>query len=112
MLLSFRVANHRSLIDEQELSLVATEFTEHAARPTDARFEGKPVSVFPVVGLSSPTNSTPASTHCWPPRSSASSRIRRPTRTSPSWSSPPATPLSSALPWPNALSTATRYGSR
>lgn len=51
MLLSFRVANHRSVRDEQELSLVATEFNEHSARETRARVEGKGVSVLPTVGV-------------------------------------------------------------
>ncbi len=51
MLLSFRVANHRSLREEQELSLVATEFNEDTARETAARHEGKPVAVLPVVGI-------------------------------------------------------------
>ncbi|GHJ31588.1 hypothetical protein TPA0910_60210 [Streptomyces hygroscopicus subsp. sporocinereus] len=51
MLLSFRVANHRSIRDEQELSLVATEFNEGTGRETSARFEGKPVSVLPAIGI-------------------------------------------------------------
>lgn len=51
MLLSFRVANHRSLRDEQELSLVATEFNEGTARETPVRHEGKAVSVLPVIGI-------------------------------------------------------------
>ena len=51
MLLSFRVANHRSLLEEQELSLVATEFSEEAARETGARHEGRPLSVLPAVGI-------------------------------------------------------------
>ncbi|MET9295699.1 ATP-binding protein [Streptomyces sp. NPDC003077] len=51
MLLSFRVANHRSIRDEQELSLVATEFNERTGRDTGVRFEGKPVAVLPAVGV-------------------------------------------------------------
>lgn len=51
MLLTFRVANHRSLRDEQELSLVATEFNEGTARETDVRHDSRPVSVLPVVGV-------------------------------------------------------------
>ncbi|OMI40441.1 hypothetical protein SPAR_05845 [Streptomyces sparsogenes DSM 40356] len=51
VLLSFRVANHRSIRDEQELSLVATEFNEGTGRETSARFEGKPVSVLPAIGI-------------------------------------------------------------
>ncbi|MBQ0984543.1 AAA family ATPase [Streptomyces sp. F63] len=51
MLLSFRVANHRSIRTEQELSLVATEFNEGTERDTGARVDGKPVSVLPVVGI-------------------------------------------------------------
>ncbi|MGY1456100.1 AAA family ATPase [Streptomyces sp. SS8] len=51
MLLSFRVANHRSIRDEQELSLVATEFNEGTGRDTGVRIEGKPVSALPVIGL-------------------------------------------------------------
>ncbi|MFI7875346.1 ATP/GTP-binding protein [Streptomyces salinarius] len=51
MLLSFRVANHRSIREETELSLVATELNEGTARETGARSEGKPVSVLPAVGI-------------------------------------------------------------
>ncbi|SFD15772.1 AAA family ATPase [Streptomyces aidingensis] len=51
MLLSFRVANHRSIRDEQELSLVATEHNEHTARDTGVRIEGRSVSVLPSVGI-------------------------------------------------------------
>ncbi|MFW6723815.1 AAA family ATPase [Streptomyces sp. MAR4 CNY-716] len=51
MLLSFRVANHRSIRAEQELSLVATEFNEGTAHETGGRSEGKPVSVLPAVGI-------------------------------------------------------------
>ncbi|MFD7162131.1 AAA family ATPase [Streptomyces violascens] len=51
MLLSFRVANHRSIRDEQELSLVATEFNERTGRDTGVRVEGKDVSALPAVGV-------------------------------------------------------------
>ncbi|MGX4689687.1 AAA family ATPase [Streptomyces sp. JNUCC 63] len=51
MLLSFRVANHRSIREETELSLVATELNEGTARETGARSEGRPVSVLPTVGI-------------------------------------------------------------
>ncbi|WP_413804047.1 AAA family ATPase [Streptomyces iranensis] len=51
VLLSFRVANHRSIRDEQELSLVATEFNEGTGRETSARFDGRPVSVLPAIGI-------------------------------------------------------------
>ncbi|GAA1922918.1 AAA family ATPase [Streptantibioticus ferralitis] len=51
MLLSFRVANHRSIRDEQELSLVATEFNEGTGRETGTRSEGKPVRVLPAIGI-------------------------------------------------------------
>ncbi|MFJ6992954.1 ATP/GTP-binding protein [Streptomyces sp. NPDC003090] len=51
MLLSFRVANHRSIREEQELSLVATEFNEGTARETGGRWEGKPVTVLPTIGI-------------------------------------------------------------
>lgn len=52
MLLRFRTANHRSIRDEQTLSLVGTEFNEGTARPTPLRSKGRTVSVLPVVGLS------------------------------------------------------------
>ncbi|WP_421107806.1 AAA family ATPase [Streptomyces sp. NEAU-S77] len=51
MLLSFRVANHRSIRIEQELSLVATELNEGTARATGVRSESKSVSVLPALGL-------------------------------------------------------------
>ncbi|WP_030903773.1 hypothetical protein [Streptomyces sp. NRRL F-5126] len=44
MLLSFRVANHRSIHEETELSLVATELNTGTARETGVRSEGSPVS--------------------------------------------------------------------
>ncbi|ARZ67741.1 putative abortive infection protein [Streptomyces albireticuli] len=51
MLLSFRVANHRSIREEQELSLVATEFNGKTGRETDLRSDGKTVSVLPAIGI-------------------------------------------------------------
>ncbi|MEU9452585.1 AAA family ATPase [Streptomyces sp. NPDC048277] len=51
MLLSFRVANHRSIREETELSLVATELNEGTGRETGVRSEGRPVSVLPAVGI-------------------------------------------------------------
>ncbi|MDJ0379483.1 ATP-binding protein [Streptomyces sp. G-G2] len=51
MLLSFRVANHRSIRDEQELSLAATELNQGTGRDSGARSDGKPLSVLPVVGI-------------------------------------------------------------
>ncbi|GAB3177053.1 AAA family ATPase [Streptomyces incanus] len=51
MLPSFRVANHRSIREETELSLVATELNEHTARETGASAEGRPVSALPTVGI-------------------------------------------------------------
>ncbi|MFB6779664.1 ATP/GTP-binding protein [Streptomyces sp. NPDC056352] len=51
MLLSFRVANHRSIRADQELSLVATEFNDGSGRETEARLDGKPVSVLPAIGI-------------------------------------------------------------
>ncbi|SFJ76463.1 AAA family ATPase [Streptomyces pini] len=51
MLLSFRVANHRSIRTDQELSLVATEFNDGSGRETEARLDGKPVSVLPAIGV-------------------------------------------------------------
>ncbi len=51
MLLRFKVANHRSIRDEHELSLVATEFNEGTARSTGVRAEGREISVVPVAGI-------------------------------------------------------------
>jgi AAA domain, putative AbiEii toxin, Type IV TA system len=51
VLLSFRVANHRSVREETELSLVATELNEHSARQTGTRSEGRPVAALPAVGI-------------------------------------------------------------
>ncbi|WP_239340644.1 ATP/GTP-binding protein [Frankia sp. CiP3] len=51
MLLRFRVANHRSIRDEHELSLIGTEFNEGTARETALRSKGRPVTVLPVLGV-------------------------------------------------------------
>ncbi|WP_017624056.1 AAA family ATPase [Nocardiopsis chromatogenes] len=51
MLLRFRTANHRSIRDEQTLSLVGTEFNGGTARPTPLRSKGRSVSALPVVGV-------------------------------------------------------------
>lgn len=51
MLLRFRVANHRSIRDEHELSLIGTEFNEGTARQTPLTNKGRPVTMLPVVGL-------------------------------------------------------------
>jgi AAA15 family ATPase/GTPase len=51
VLLRFRVANHRSIRDEHELSLIGTEFNEGTARRTPLTNKGRPVTVLPVVGL-------------------------------------------------------------
>ncbi|MGW5156783.1 AAA family ATPase [Nonomuraea wenchangensis] len=51
MLIKFRLANHRSIRDEQELSLVATEFNEGTARQSGLRHKGRELSVVPVAGI-------------------------------------------------------------
>jgi hypothetical protein len=51
LLLSFRVANHRSIRADHELSLVATEFNEGTARLTGVRAEGREIGVVPVAGI-------------------------------------------------------------
>jgi predicted ATPase len=51
VLLRFRVANHRSIRADHELSLVATEFNEGTARLTGVRAEGREISVVPVAGI-------------------------------------------------------------
>ncbi|HET8662313.1 MAG TPA: ATP-binding protein [Micromonosporaceae bacterium] len=51
MLLRFRVANHRSIRAEHELSLVATELNEGTARPTGVRAEGREIAVVSVAGI-------------------------------------------------------------
>ncbi|MFF4804625.1 ATP/GTP-binding protein [Streptomyces sp. NPDC001351] len=51
MLLSFRVANHRSIKDEVELSLVATELDGRFARKAGVRSQGRELKILPVVGV-------------------------------------------------------------
>ncbi|GGK37076.1 AAA family ATPase [Nocardia camponoti] len=51
MLLRFRVANHRSIRDEYELSLIGTEFNEGTARETGLTSKGRPVTASPVAGI-------------------------------------------------------------
>lgn len=51
MLLRFRVANHRSIRDEHELSLIGTEFNEGTARGTHLTSGGRSVKVLPVLGV-------------------------------------------------------------
>jgi hypothetical protein len=51
MLLRFRVANHRSIRQEQELSLVATEFNDGSARAIGVRADGREIKVLPVAGI-------------------------------------------------------------
>ncbi|GAB1819508.1 AAA family ATPase [Herbidospora sp. RD11066] len=51
MLIRFRLANHRSIRDDHELSLIATEFDEGTARATGLKHRGQDVSVQPVVGI-------------------------------------------------------------
>jgi hypothetical protein len=51
MLLRFRVANHLSLRDEQQLSFVTDKPGEGNARATGVMCEGRPLYALPVVGL-------------------------------------------------------------
>lgn len=51
MLIRFRMANHRSIRNEHELSLIATEFDESAGRRTGLKHRGRDVSVQPVAGV-------------------------------------------------------------
>ncbi|WP_411148720.1 AAA family ATPase [Streptomyces sp. A30] len=51
MLLSFRVANHRSIRHEVELSLVATDLNERTGRDVGVRSQGKQLGVLPAVGI-------------------------------------------------------------
>ncbi|MCZ0209046.1 ATP-binding protein [Streptomyces sp. UMAF16] len=51
MLLSFRVANHRSIRHEVELSLAASELDGRFARDTGVRSGGRDLKVLPVVGI-------------------------------------------------------------
>ncbi|WP_113700110.1 AAA family ATPase [Nonomuraea lactucae] len=51
MLIRFRLANHRSIRDEHELSLIGTEFNEGTARTTGLHHKGRDVSVLPALGV-------------------------------------------------------------
>ncbi|MFE9723199.1 ATP/GTP-binding protein [Streptomyces sp. NPDC005794] len=51
MLLRFRVANHRSIRDECELSLIGSASGDGDARATGLRHEGNDVSALPVLGV-------------------------------------------------------------
>ncbi|WP_440071012.1 AAA family ATPase [Streptosporangium sp. OZ121] len=51
MLIRFRLANHRSIRNEYELSLIATEFDESAGRRTGLKHRGRDVSAQPVAGV-------------------------------------------------------------
>lgn len=51
MLLRFRVANHRSIRDECELSLVGPSAGDGGARATGLRDQDQEVSVLPVIGI-------------------------------------------------------------
>ena len=51
MLLRSRLANHRSIREEHELSLIGTEFNEGTARKTVLRNKGRAVTVLPVAGV-------------------------------------------------------------
>ncbi len=51
MLLRFRVANHRSIRDECELSLITAETADGPARDTGLRHKDRPVVAVPVLGV-------------------------------------------------------------
>ncbi|MEU0626910.1 ATP-binding protein [Streptomyces sp. NPDC005989] len=51
MLLRFRVANHRSIRDECELSLIGPDHGDGNARATGLRHDGHDVSALPVLGI-------------------------------------------------------------
>jgi AAA domain, putative AbiEii toxin, Type IV TA system len=51
VLLRLRVANHRSIRDEHELSLIGTEFNEGTARETPLVSSGRPLTMLPVLGV-------------------------------------------------------------
>lgn len=51
MLLRFRVANHRSIRDGHELSLIGTEFNEGTARETVLTSKGRPLTMLPALGV-------------------------------------------------------------
>lgn len=57
MLLRFRVANHRSLREEAELSFVATEFNEGTALLTGVKSEGQEIGLVPLIGIFGPNAS-------------------------------------------------------
>ncbi|WBB62891.1 ATP-binding protein [Streptomyces sp. WMMC500] len=51
MLLRFRMANHRSIRDEHELSMIGTEFNEGTARHTSLTSRGRTITALPVLGV-------------------------------------------------------------
>ncbi|HEX5493567.1 MAG TPA: ATP-binding protein [Mycobacteriales bacterium] len=51
VLLRFRLANHRSLRADSELSLVATDHDAESVRMTGVRAEGREIAVVPTVGV-------------------------------------------------------------
>jgi len=51
VLLRFRVANHRSICDEHELSMIGTEFNEGTARETTLTSKGGSVTALLVAGI-------------------------------------------------------------
>ncbi len=51
MLLRFRLANHRSIREEHELSLIGTEFNAGTARETGLSSKGRGVTALPVAGV-------------------------------------------------------------
>ncbi|MEV6861101.1 AAA family ATPase [Streptosporangium subroseum] len=51
------MANHRSLREEAELSLVATEFNEGTARLTGVKSEGREIGLVPLIGIFGPNAS-------------------------------------------------------
>ncbi|MGS2590583.1 AAA family ATPase [Streptomyces hebeiensis] len=57
MLLRFRVANHRSIRDERELSLIGTALGDGAARDSGLRHDGAEVAALPVIGVFGPNAS-------------------------------------------------------
>ncbi|WP_239065038.1 AAA family ATPase [Streptomyces sp. S4.7] len=51
VLLRFRVANHRSIRDERELSLIGTDLNEGTARDTGLRHDERAVTALPAIGV-------------------------------------------------------------
>ncbi|MEU0690888.1 AAA family ATPase [Streptomyces uncialis] len=51
MLLRFRVANHRSIREEQELSLIGAQCNEGTARETSLSAGHRPITVLPALGI-------------------------------------------------------------